>query len=70
MHNTTELASEGDGRRCQSFAQWPAGTCPGDISFDSHESKKHAEGVCRRLNKEGFGGQGKVFPIKTWTETV
>ena len=59
-----------DGLRWQSFAQWPEGTCTGDVSADLHESKKQAEGVCRRLKSEGFGGQRKVFPLKTWVEIV
>jgi hypothetical protein len=55
-----------------SFAEWPEGTCRNrfgkPISQDTHESKESAERVCRLLEREGYGGQGEAFPIRTWTE--
>ena len=57
----------------RSNAQWPKGTCGGhrgDCSSDIHWSKGCAEGVCALLEREGFGGEGKVFPIKTWVDEV
>jgi hypothetical protein len=56
----------------KSFAEWPKGTlCLGDtVTTDSHYSEKEALSVCRILEREGFGGNGKVFPIKTWVEPI
>lgn len=57
----------------KSFAEWPPGTISGSstsISDDSHDTREQAEGVCRRLQCEGFGGNGKIFPIRTWVEEI
>jgi len=40
------------------------------ISEDTHDTKEQAEAVCRLLERDGFGGNGKFFPIRTWTEPV
>lgn len=55
-----------------SHAQWPQGTCPaiGDESQDTHSSKHAAQAVCDQLRAEGFGGDRKAFPLKTWVEIV
>ncbi len=37
-------------------------------SKDSHDTEAQAKAVCRALGRDGFGGEGKVFPIKTWVE--
>lgn len=54
----------------QSNAEWPPGVCSsmyGDnISTDQHRAFEEAEAVCRGLEREGFGGQGKHFPVRTW----
>ena len=54
----------------KSVAMWPKGTIPfdGDRSEDSHETYTAAYQVCHRLCKEGFGGEGKIFPVGTWVE--
>ena len=51
----------------QSVAYWPAGTTcePNDITRDNHYSHAEAEGVCSLLRRNGFGGDGKVFPLRT-----
>lgn len=51
-----------------SNAQWPKGTCDSrnNVSTDTHESREHAQAVCDRLEEKGFGGDGLIFPIKTW----
>lgn len=58
----------------KSLAQWPAGTVyvgnTDNITEDFHYSETEAKGVCRALEKTGFGGDGKIFPVKTWTEKV
>jgi hypothetical protein len=56
-----------------SNAEWAPdvyeGSVEGDhVTSDSHETEGQAEGVCTLLNRHGFGGQGKDFPIRTWTE--
>jgi len=58
------------GKHWQSFSKWPAGTCPGDISSDLHDSEKDAKEVCIMLTRRGFGCDGKVFPLKTWVEKL
>ena len=64
-------ALEGDvaGSKYKSNAQWPEGTLGGynhDISDDSHSTKEEAHTVCMMLEKHGFAGEGKIFPIQTW----
>lgn len=58
----------------QSNALWPKGVCStmyGDnISTDTHPTQRHAEAVCRALEREGFGGERKHFPLKTWVSAV
>lgn len=60
--------------RYQSNALWPAGVCSsqwGDnISTDVHSTQSAAFGVCRGLEKYGYGGDGKVFPLLVWTSKV
>jgi len=54
----------------QSNAQWPLDTYRGidgkGISTDMHRNKEAAVAVCDGLKKKGFGGEGKVFPVKVW----
>jgi hypothetical protein len=41
--------------------------CYGEhVSTDNHHSESEAVAVCKRLESEGFGGDGQYFPIKTW----
>jgi hypothetical protein len=57
----------------KSVAQWPEGTLNGyndDISEDKHFEYDEAYYVARRLKQEGFGGEGKIFPIDTWVEEI
>lgn len=59
----------------QSNALWPPhlrsvsayGDC---ISTDTHATEDYAKIVCSRLQREGFGGQRKVFPLLVWTSAV
>ena len=53
-----------------SKAYWPkdAGLSLGNeegSSTDTHRSREEAVSVCRLLEKHGFGGEGKILPIKT-----
>ena len=57
----------------KSNAQWSEGMMDGfdnDISTDKHGTESMAQCVCRALEREGFGGEGKVFPIRTWVSPV
>lgn len=58
-----------------SFAKWPDGFDSGSIrsdnvTTDNHDSKEAADVVCRMLEREGFGGDGQTFPVRTWSEPV
>ena len=57
-------------REWQSNAQWPLDVYRGadgkGISTDKHRTKEGAQIVCDMLRGDGFGGEGKAFPIKTW----
>ncbi len=53
----------------QSVAEWPKGTIcchANDITTDDHGSMEQASGVVALLKKNGFGGDGKVFPIRAY----
>jgi hypothetical protein len=56
-----------------SNAEWPdcikLGRVP-NVSTDTHKSEEMAQAICNRLEQTGFGGDGEVFPIKTWVERV
>lgn len=55
----------------QSCAEWDKhtqGFHSNNITKDQHETKEQAEGVCKLLRKEGLGGEGIWFPVKTWVE--
>lgn len=39
-----------------------------DITTDSNQSYEAAIAICDLLVKEGWGGEGKTFPLKTWIE--
>jgi hypothetical protein len=58
----------------QSNALWAAGVCSsqyGDnISTDTHDTVEQSAAVCRSLRRNGFGGDGKHFPLHVWTSPV
>lgn len=58
----------------QSNAQWPLDVYNGmygdGISTDKHDNRKMASIVCDLLDQNGFGGEGKHFPIRTWVSEV
>jgi len=58
----------------RSHARWPKevysgmdGSC---ISTDNHGTEEQAKIVCRRLELDGFGGDGQAFPIETWVTPI
>ena len=56
----------------QSCAEWPESVYTGfdgtHVSKDGHDTEDAAKGVCRLLEREGFGGDREHFPIRTWVE--
>lgn len=61
--------------RARSVAVWPDTISVGNVvgkneSTDEHESEEAARGVCRLLEKYGFAGEAKVFPISTQVELI
>jgi len=52
----------------ESWARWPAGVMgkQEQNSMDFHDSDEQAEAVCQMLKRDGFGGNGKAFPLATW----
>jgi hypothetical protein len=53
-----------------SCAQWPKGTAEfsNDVTKDENGSWQQANGIATRLRREGFGGDGKIFPLRVWVE--
>lgn len=54
----------------KSHAQWPLDVYKGmdgkGISTDSHDTQAGAMAVCEALKRDGFGGQGVAYPVRTW----
>ncbi len=62
-------------KRFKSIARWPKGVgiSLGNIdneSDDTHTTREQAEAICWRLKREGFGGNGLIFPLSTRVEEV
>ncbi len=57
-----------------SNAQWPIGSIcqrrANDKTTDTHDTEAQARAVCRMLESDGLGGEGKVFPLRTWVENM
>ena len=54
-----------------SNAKWPrmdAYIGNSDTTSDEHDTREQAQAVCDMLERDGFGGAGKMFPVKTWVE--
>jgi hypothetical protein len=41
-----------------------------EFSTDYHETKEQAEAVCASLKRNGLGGEGKSFPLRTWVGNI
>jgi hypothetical protein len=41
-----------------------------NVTSDCHESEDEAKAVCRLLEEKGFGGEGVVFPVRTWVSPL
>lgn len=62
-------------QRARSVVVWPDTVNVGSASsenesVDEHDSPEAAYAVCRMLKQNGFGGEGKVFPISTRVELI
>jgi len=62
-------------QRARSIAVWPDTISVGNVegrneSSDDHDSPEAAYAVCRMLERDGFGGEGKVFPVSTRVEPI
>lgn len=58
-----------EGTEWQSVAQWPDTVSLGSTdneSRDYHTSEAAALAVVNMLKREGFGGEGKIFPIRAY----
>ena len=55
-----------------SNAQWDLSVYRGmygdGVTTDTHDSLDAAQAVCSALRSDGFGGQRKDFPLRTWIE--
>ena len=56
----------------KSCAEWPpeAYSFNGGVSEDTHGTKEFAEAICRQLERDGFGGGGIHYPLRTWVEEI
>ena len=55
----------------QSNAEWdPKHGFPDNITTDQHNTEGQADAVCRRLQREGLGGERIHFPVRTWVSEV
>ena len=54
----------------QSNAEWPEGTIrvaqAENKTQDKHHTKAEAKAVYGMLKKDGYGGDGEVFPVRVW----
>ena len=62
-----------NGSLWSSHAEWPEGvycsaTFGDNTTTDRHHSKQAAQWVCNELERNGFGGDNKNYPIRTWIE--
>ena len=57
--------------RFKSIVLWPdcvsTGNTPNE-SVDYHHTRAAAKHVCRYIEENGLGGEGKIFPISTRVE--
>jgi len=57
-----------------SNAEWPEGQIMQrramGKTIDYHETESAAKAVCRMLKRDGLGGEGKIFPIRTWVDNI
>ena len=54
----------------RSNAKWDKGNGRVFTSQDLHDTAEQATAVCKMLERVGLGGEGKEFPITTWTDEI
>lgn len=55
--------------RWQSVVEWPKGMALAQ-STDTHDTLEQAEAVIDIIKRDGMGGEGKIFPVRTWVKPV
>lgn len=53
--------------RWTSNAEWP---CQSQPTTDEHDTREQALAVCAALERKGMGGDGEIFPLRTWIAPV
>ena len=58
--------------RWLSCTRWPhmLGFLNNNMTTDEHGTKEQAEAVCMMLTRDGLGGEGKIYPLRTWVVAV
>lgn len=59
-------------KKFRSCAEWPDAppSRPTSVSTDDHDTESQALAVCGMLERDGLGGEGRVFPLRTWVEPI
>ena len=60
-------------KRWRSCAQWDRsvrGFYANNVTKDDHETYEQAFAVTLMLERQGLGGEGIHFPLKTWVEPI
>lgn len=59
-------------KQYKSIAEWDYSNHQfmNEFTVDFHETEEQAKAVCKMLERDGFGGKGVIFPIKTWVEKI
>ena len=56
-------------KQYKSIAEWGKNSIV-RYSEDFHDTEEQANAVCRMLERDGFGGMGVIFPVRTMVEKV
>jgi hypothetical protein len=57
----------------KSNAEWPMDIYNGhehNITSDTHDTHEKAQAICRALKRDGFAGERRQFPIRTWVSEL
>lgn len=69
-YDELEYLEFGDDVMFSSNARWPVGTYAfgSDRTSVGEQSARMARVVCEMLASDGWGGEGKIFPLEVWVE--
>ncbi len=56
-------------KKFRSYVQWGEDNLC-NMTQDDHETEEQAIAVCRMLEKEGLGGEGRIYPFETWVKPI